>query len=612
MKKRNGLIILLIGLTVLFSVGCLEKKREVFFDNDTEGNFIISLKIGEEKQQIYPYYDLTSDIYYFFLPAFIEDNKIYNDLFLFNDITIDGNNILPFHSMEWEEGKVYSLACDAVGEWKVVFMSSANLCTLFIKTDSGNLNSIHENKNNWESGNIIAVSGDGVMECNSKLSRFSGRGNTTYRAGKKPYTFTLDTAQELCGIERGKRWNLLALYYENDKIHSKITYDLARYLKMEYAVGCNWVDLYCNGEYMGLYLLTEAVSVGEGRIEIDDLEEENEKENIKTDLGECTLKRMGEEYAYYDIKDPENITGGYLIEKSASERLKDYEPFFRTDIYNYYFTIKTPKYISEREMIYISQYIQKIENLVNTGGEYWEYVDMESFAKQYLIDKIVLDNDAMWESSFFYKEKGCELLKAGPIWDYDRAFGAILSDYTKQIEDAPNSMSGWYSHFYEDDAFKNEMIRSYREALPYLQWLCEEGIDIYVDYISASLKMDHIIMSTFPPNETSCYGEYDNYIRYLKFFIASRVNFLNDLWEIESNDIDIDQLAEDNECHLVRFWIGDECVSQSMVCDGEMIDQFPVCNLDMEYVWRKDGKGKRYNKYIPIYESVDLYMITEE
>ena len=173
-------------------------------------------------------------------------------------------------------------------------------------------------------------------------------------------------------------------------------------------------------------------------------------------------------------------------------------------------------------------------------------------------------------------------------------------------------MSGWYSHFYEDDAFKNEMIRSYREALPYLQWLCEEGIDIYVDYISASLKMDHIIMSTFPPNETSCYGEYDNYIRYLKFFIASRVNFLNDLWEIESNDIDIDQLAEDNECHLVRFWIGDECVSQSMVCDGEMIDQFPVCNLDMEYAWRKDGKGKRYNKYIPIYESVDLYMITEE
>lgn len=613
MKKRNGLIMLLISLTVLFSVGCLEKKREVFFDNDKEGNFIISLKIGEEKQQIYPYYDMSSDVYYFFLPAFIEDNKIYNDLFLFDDITIDGNNILPFHSMEWEEGKVYSLACDAVGEWKVAFMSSANLCTLFIKTDSGNLNSIHENKNNWESGNIIAVSGDGVVECNSKLSRFSGRGNTTYRAGKKPYTFTLDTAQELCGIERGKRWNLLALYFENDKIHSKITYDLARYLKMEYAVGCNWVDLYCNGEYMGLYLLTEAVSVGEGRIEINDLEEENEKENVKTDLGEHTLNRMGDEYAYYDIKDPENITGGYLIEKSVPERIKDYDPFFKTDICNYYFTIKTPKYISEREIIYISQYIQKIEDLINMDGEYWEYVDMESFAKQYLIDKIVLDNDAMWESSFFYKEKDCELLKAGPIWDYDRAFGAILSDYTKQIEDAPNSMSGWYSHFYEDDAFKEEMIRYYREALPYLQWLCEEGIDIYVDYISASLKMDHIIMSAFPPNETSCYGEgYDNYIRYLKFFIASRVNFLNDLWEIESNDINIDQLAEDNECHMVRFWIGDECVSQSTVRDGEMIDQFPVCNLDTDFAWRKDGKGKRYDKYIPIYESVDLYMITEE
>lgn len=613
MKKRNGLIVLLCSFIVLFCVGCLERKREVFFDNDKEGNFVISLKTGEEIQQIYPYYDMSSDIHYFFLPAFIKNNKIYNDSLMSTDIVIDGNNILPFHSMEWEEGKVYSLACDAVGgDWKVVFMSSANLCALFIKTDSGNLDYIHENKNNWEEGNIIAVAENGTIECNSKLRRFSGRGNTTYRAGKKPYTFTLDTAQELCGIERGKRWNLLALYYENDKIHSKIAYDLARYLKMEYAVGCNWVDLYCNGEYMGLYLLTEAVSVGEGRVEIDDLEEENERENAKINLTECILKRMGDKCAYYDIKAPENITGGYLIEKSVPERIKDWEPFFRTDTCDFYFTVKSPKHISEREIIYISQYIQKIEDLINSEGEYWTYVDMESFAKQYLIDKIVLDNDAMWESSFFYKEKNSEMLKAGPIWDYDRAFGAILSEYTKPIEDAPNSMSGWYSHFYKDDVFKSQMIKYYQEALPYLQWLCEEGIDIYADYISASLKMDNIIMSAFPPNETSCYESYDNYIRYLKFFIASRVNFLNDLWKIEFNDIDMNELPKDDESHLVRFWNGDECISQYTVPDGEMINQYPPCNQDIDFAWRKDRTGKRYNSYIPIYESVDLYMIAEE
>lgn len=614
MKKRNGLIILLCSLIILLGISCLEKSRKVFFDNDEEGNFVVSIRVGEETQQLYPYYDVSSDIYYIFLPAFIKDHRIYNDSLEMQNLTIDGKRVLPFHSMQWEEDRVYSIAYDVMGggKWNVKFMSSANLCTLFIKTDSGNLDSIHENKNNWEGGSIMAVSENSLIECNSKLSRFSGRGNTTYRAGKKPYTFTLDTAQELGGIERGKRWNLLALYYENDKIHSKIAYDIAQYLEMEYAVGSNWVDLYCNGNYMGLYLLTEAVSVGEGRVEINDLEEENEKGNAQTDLAEYELKQIEGKYAYYDFKSPENITGGYLIEKSVPERIKDWEPFFKTDICNFYFTIKSPKYISEQEMIYISQYIQNIENLINSDGEYWRYIDAESFAKQYLIDKIVLDNDAMWESSFFYKEKDSEMLKAGPIWDYDRAFGAILTDYTRKIEDAPNAMSGWYSHFYKDDEFKEQMIKYYKEILPYLRWLYEEGIDTYVNYISASLKMDNIIMSGFPLNETSCYESYDNYIRYLKFFIAARINYLNDLWGIRANDIDVDVLSKGKECHLIRFWDGNECVGQSMIQDGEMIKQFPVCNLEVEYVWKKDYMGKEYDSFIPIYEDVDLYIFVKQ
>ncbi|MDO4303912.1 MAG: CotH kinase family protein [Bacillota bacterium] len=613
MKKRNVLIILLCSFMLLLCIGCLKRSREVLFDKDEEGNFVVSLRIGEEIQQLHPYYDASSNVYYFFLPAFVKDNQIYNDSFKLKDLTIDGKRVSLFNSISWEENTVYSISCESLeDQYDVIFMHSANLHSLFIETDSGNLDSIHENKNNEEGGSITVVSENGSIECNSELSRFSGRGNTTYRAGKKPYTFTLDTAQELCGIEKGKRWNLLALYYENDKIHSKIVYDMARYLGMEYAVGSNWVDLYCNGSYMGLYLLTEAVSVGDGRVEISDLEEENEKRNAKADLAEYEVKYVKGKYAYYDIEEPENITGGYLIEKVYRGRINDGEPFFKTDIYDFYFTIKTPKHISEQEIIFIQQYIQNIENLINADGEYWEYIDMESFAKQYLIDKIVLNNDAMWESSFFYKDKDSEVLKAGPIWDYDRAFGAILSDYTRPIEDAPNAMAGWYSHFYRDEEFKEHMIKYYKEVLPYLQWICEEGIDEYVNYISASLKMDNIIMSEFSPNETSCYESYDNYIRYLKFFIAARINYLNDLWEINSDGIDIDIPTGDNKYHLVQFWNGNECVGECMVRDGEMIDQFPTCDLDDDYVWKKDYTGKEYDTFIPIYEDVDLYIIVEE
>lgn len=114
-EKKFGLIILLCGLIILFGISCLEKSREVFFDNDEKGNFVVSIRVGEETQQLYPYYDVSSDSYYIFLPAFIKDHRIYNDSLKMQDLTIDGKRVLPFHSMQWEEDRVYSIAHDAVG-----------------------------------------------------------------------------------------------------------------------------------------------------------------------------------------------------------------------------------------------------------------------------------------------------------------------------------------------------------------------------------------------------------------------------------------------------------------------------------------------------------------
>lgn len=604
MKKRFGLVILLCTLVTLLLIIILEQNRSASFDVDNDENIYISLRCGEGVQQLYPYYDETSGIYYFFLPAYVKENKIYNNLW--SPIIIEGNELPIFQSFSWEEDKIYSIECET-GNFNAIFMNSANLSALFINTESGNLDAIHENKENEEEGDITVITSEGQIECCGKLSRFSGRGNTTFTAGKKSYAFTLENPQELCGIERGKKWNLLSLYFENDKIHSKITYDLAQYLEMEYAVGSNWVDLYCNGYYMGLYLLTEAITVGEGRVEVSDLEKENEKMNVDTELSEKEVVHHGE-YAYYDIKSPHNISGGYLVEKTVPDRIESEEPFFCTDINNYYFTIKKPKCISEEEVVYICDYIQNIENLINTDGKYWDYIDRESIAKQYLIDKIVMDNDAMWGSTFFYKDKDSDLLKVGPLWDYDRAFGTILTDYTQNIEGSPNAMIGWYSHFINDKEFMAEMVNYYEEAIVYLQWVLEEGIDKYAEYIKESREMDSVIMSCFPTNETSCYGEYENYVRYLKFFIAKRMNYLNHIWEIEIKDINIPN--GNGNYHTVRFWIKEECVTELQILDGEQISNFPVVSEIDNYSWKRGNsdRGKVYDTNIPIYENVDLYL----
>ena len=55
-------------------------------------------------------------------------------------------------------------------------------------------------------------------------------------------------------------------------MNTKTAFDIAEILGLYYSPQCTWIDLYLNGEYSGIYLLTESVSAGAGRVEITDLE----------------------------------------------------------------------------------------------------------------------------------------------------------------------------------------------------------------------------------------------------------------------------------------------------------------------------------------------------
>ena len=62
----------------------------------------------------------------------------------------------------------------------------------------------------------------------------------------------------------------------------------------------------------------------------------------------------------------------------------------------------------------------------NTGKTLEEYIDLESWAKKYLVEEIVKNFDGGISSQYFYKDsdaKGEPLLYAGPVWDYDGALG---------------------------------------------------------------------------------------------------------------------------------------------------------------------------------------------
>lgn len=584
------------------------QKRNVQFAIDNS-NVILKIKSGNDTEVIYPRSN-EDGIMYFILPSFVKDNKIYCDNISDGSICI-GNQVLQKGScFTWEEDAVYQLACDNQ-VYEMSFVRSANVTTFFIDTESGTMDYLDADKNHEEQGYIRVISSEGNVEYTDSLPRISERGNSTFSAWKRSYTISLDKEYPLCGIEAGKKWNLLGMFYEHDKMHSKIIYDMGQYLNLEYSPDSTWVDLYCNGQYKGLFLLTEAITVGEGRVDIYDLEKENKKANVDIDFDALLPIREGN-ISYYDIENPVDISGGFLIEKEIVDELKPEEAYFTTNLCNYTFVVREPKHASKEQVLYIADFVQKIEDsFVNGTDEYKNYIDMDSFAKQFLIDKIVLEADEMQMSTFFYKEKGEDILKSGPIWDYDRSMGEIYPQYTTEIEDKPGAMNEWYLTLYEEEEFYQILRSNFAKLLPYMEELLNYKIDEYASILQESVYIDMNILKQYANDETRSYSEYDNYVRYLKYYLVNRLNYLIELWGIPH---ELFELEETNgEVHTVTFLDDNDTIfAEYQVLDGECIEEIPVLHDSEVFGWRFYNTDKFYNSYIPIYEDTILVERTRD
>lgn len=602
--KKKWLLLALIGTMLIMEAVIISFQNHNAYLAYDDGTLVIEVKSGDAKEVIRPWLDRSSGIYYFFLPAFAKGNTLYRGQQAKEEISINGKSLNTFDRFEWKEEEVYHISCmDA--SYDVCFMKSKNLPSVFVQTQSGSLDYLYADKSNCETGKIQVFQSSGNMEYDGNLSKIAKRGQVTANVGKIPFSITLEKKAPLCGLESGKKWNLLSLYYEHNKIQTRLIFDMANYLGLEYTSGCEWVDLYCNGEYQGLYLLTEAVTGGDGRIEIYDLEDSNRRSNQGMDLNSLELIRDGAN-AYYDIQNPGDFSGGYLIEKKYSSRLEESaKAHFVTDT-GIAFEIEEPRHPSKEQVDYISAYVEEAGQLLTAGDPaYKQYIDEDSFAKQFLIDMIVLEMDAMSESTFFYLDRD-GILKSGPLWDYDRAMGLLAyADYTIPLEEGPGEMKEWYLALYQQDDFREKMLEYYKELLPCLKEMLESRIDMYAGWIGASLQMDRQKWGVTGDTQLT-YQSYDNYIRYLKYFLLGRITYLNEEWGIKESVELPEELFTGEKHNVVLKGKEGNVVETFIVQDGKCIGELPPLEAGCEYGWAYLGGWRMYSDKIPVLEDTVL------
>lgn len=403
---------------------------------------------------------------------------------------------------KWITVKAYN-GDELVGEDSVYF---SKLPVMYINTDDGkDIISKTEYKSAYM--DIQNNSAIAAPMYSGKLS-IKGRGNSTWFFSKKPYKIKLDKKTDLFSMGKNKSWVLLANYIDECQLRNDTAFDLARQAGV-LSVDSVFVDVVINSEYAGCYQLCEQIKIDKDRVDIFDWEEQAEtvasavcKKNpelkpqkdeledaLTQDLSWVTTDKFvfnGKEYTVSDYTDDvDDITGGYLYELSH-----EYDEISKFTTPNgLKVMVKSPEYlITNLEMMSAATKVwldlekaYTSENgYVNCAGvskHYTEIADLDSMVSYWLVMEIMGNNDAVSRSRYAYKGQG-ELLKFGPVWDFDHFSGSSYSkpeDTTQWVFSTSLESGNFFKELLDDPLFICTATEKYQKLRPYLKKLVEDG-----------------------------------------------------------------------------------------------------------------------------------------
>ena len=415
---------------------------------------------------------------------------------------------------------------------------------------------VDASKSNAATGTMNLIGADGAPVYSGELKQIKARGNSTFTyTPKKSYQIKLAEPSDLLGKqEQVKTWVLLASYFDATQMHDKMVKDLATELGLAYTASCDWVNLYYDGVYRGIYLLSEKNSVGETSVAITDMEQAYEQLNggYGTDMTTALAENSyGQQYQYTkDLKEPENITGGYLIE--LNHDMWDEASGFKTR-QGVAFNVKSPEWCGDSAMKYISEYYQAFEDAVyatddtgaytgynaSTEKYFYDYVDMDSLVKVFLLQELALNCDGFISSVYFYKDADGKMF-AGPIWDQDMTFG---TGWTKTNAADIEDYHYLAKALIQIPAFKTAVVEYYSStfAPAVREWLGNNGTiahqySLLKDSAAMNYKLWDFIRIGNPENEGHIWqgASYQGVVDEMTTWIENRLANMDSRFKLQS------------------------------------------------------------------------------
>lgn len=307
---------------------------------------------------------------------------------------------------------------------------ASGLSAIHINTDKRKINST----DHWLENAKYSIQDDsGTIVLNGYLN-IKGRGNSTWKMPKQPYSIKFSEKTELFGLPAHRRWNLLANYADKTLLRTEVAFKLGYIFdNLSWTPHSVQLDLYLNGKYRGVYQLTETVCIDENRVNIEKINCSNPQNGyiLEADW------RKGERF---------NFTTRMGVVFCCSDPDEDLDQLIVGDTISLFQKIKTD-FQNVEDVLYSSNFKDQFLG-------YRKYLDIPSIIDWYFVNEITKNVDSQFGLSvYLYYDNVSQKYCMGPIWDFDYAIGNVNYADSRYSKGFWVKNSYWISRLFEDPYF---------------------------------------------------------------------------------------------------------------------------------------------------------------
>lgn len=347
------------------------------------------------------------------------------------------------------------------------------------------------------------------------------RGSTSQQFfEKKPYGLTTLQADDvtnnnvsLLGLPKENDWILNNLAFDQTGMRDFLSYELSEKLG-QYASRCVYCEVIVNGDYKGLYVFMEKIKADNDRVNIEKMDQ--------------TCNQYPEVTGGYITK-ADKTTGGDPVAWTMSGYGGGWWGGTSTDFIHHY---PKPADITNAQHNYIHGVFNKLADVANhhnisiTSG-IPSVIDITTFVDFMIIAEFSSNVDVYSLSTFFHKDR-LGKLRAGPIWDYNLAyghdeFGNRSLYYVWQFDNNDNVGPRFWKDLFDTPLFRCYLAKRWFE-------MTEPGQTLNYDVLCARIdEIDAWISEGVSRDNQRWYqmNQHASEVQSMKTWIQNRINWLN-------------------------------------------------------------------------------------